>query len=505
MNWLVTTFFVAFVASLLLTVAVRNLARRCGVVDHPDGQRKLHKVPVSLWGGVAVYLALVLGLIAAGWGSFGAGPQFRELALVLIVAAGIVCACGAVDDWRCLNPRFKLLLQVCSVLPIVGFGYWIDRIVAFGCPIQLGWLGIPLTVAWLVGCINALNLLDGMDGLASLVGLVTAAMMGIIANSLGHDHVAVIAVVLGGSLAGFLVHNLPPASIFLGDSGSMVIGLVLGVLGMQSAMKRSATLAITIPAVVMTLPMFDTVLALVRRKLTGRRFDSADREHIHHRLLDRGFTQWQTLCLLGALCLATGAAATAATIFRNDTLAWIAALTLLALAVRLRLFGNHELMLAKRAVARGLAGLARRLIAPGPLHGLPSATKLAQLPFDEAWALFIEALRSWNVGRVELTLAGQGELPRRHSWAQFAAASEDTTQWSIALTFHQHGGQICEIRASGPDLLEPELGVSTGLTGLLKTFGLHFAKHWEQVPGLVVVGENLPAAPADPRPQHKAA
>ncbi len=112
---------------------------------------------------------------------------------------------------------------------------------------------------------------------------------------------AVVAIALAGALAGFLVHNLPPASIFLGDSGSMVIGLVVGILGVQSTLKTSATLSITAPLVVMTFPMFDTVLAIVRRRLTGRRFDAADRQHIHHRLLDRGMNPWLVLAIIGAV------------------------------------------------------------------------------------------------------------------------------------------------------------------------------------------------------------
>ena len=280
-----------------------------------------------------------------------------------MIAAGCVCFVGGVDDRFDLPPRLKLALQTVSVLPIVLFGYYVDRIVAFGCPIELGWLGIPLTVLWLLGCINALNLIDGMDGLASLIGLSAAAMLGIIAASEGHAHVAAMAFVLAASLAGFLAYNLPPASIFLGDSGSMVIGLTVGLLGIQGTLKTSATLAITAPAVVMTLPMFDIMAAIVRRRLTGRRLDSPDRLHIHHRLLDRGWTPWQVLCLLGALCLTTGAAATAATIFRRDALAWIAAVTLVVLMIRLRLFGHHEFALAKEAVVRTLkayAGLGAR-------------------------------------------------------------------------------------------------------------------------------------------------
>jgi UDP-GlcNAc:undecaprenyl-phosphate GlcNAc-1-phosphate transferase len=499
---LLATFSIAFVLSLLLTVAVRAIARRWGIVDRPDGKRKLHKAPVALWGGVAVYLALVLGLLAARWGSFGVGEEFNELSAVLMAAAGFVCVCGAIDDCWSLHPRFKLALQVCAVLPIVGFGYSIDRIVAFGYPLELGWIGIPLTIAWLVGCINALNLVDGMDGLASLVGLLTAAMMGIVAANMGHDFVTVIAVVLAGSLAGFLVHNLPPASIFLGDSGSMVIGLVVGVLGIQGAMKTQATLAVTIPAVIMSLPMFDTLLALVRRKLTGRRFDAADREHIHHRLLDRGLSQWQALCILGALCLATGAAATASTIFRNDSLALITALTLIVLAIRLRLFGNYELALVKRAVGRGILQLARRLGAWAPARRLPEAERLAAMTFEEAWTVLVERLTAAGGCRLGLTLSSDGQYVRRYGWGDAATAADDSTHWSVAVTASREAGEFCKIRADGTRAIDAD--ASRALTGLLRAFAAHFADHIEQIPGLVTIGP-APAPAQEPEPQRQAA
>ena len=357
MSSLVLTSLVTLVASLSLTALVRMLARQWGIVDQPDGGRKLHGRPTPLWGGVAVYGATVLGLLAIRFSPGGASTQFIELSTAWIIAAGFVCFVGSIDDRFDLPARVKLGLQILSVLPIIVLGHYVDRIVAFGYPIELGWLGIPLTVLWLVGCINALNLIDGMDGLASIVGLSTTAMMGVIAASEGHDHVAVIAMILAASIVGFLIYNLPPASIFLGDSGSMVIGLSVGLLGIQGTLKTSATLAITAPAVVMTLPMFDILAAVVRRKMTGRRFDAPDRLHIHHRLLDRGWTPWQVLCLIGAVCLTTGAAATAATIFRRDALAWITAMTLVVLMIRLRLFGYEEFALLKGASVRSIKSL----------------------------------------------------------------------------------------------------------------------------------------------------
>lgn len=383
MGWLTLTTAVTFAASLALTAVVRAAAGRWGIVDHPDGGRKIHPRPVPLWGGLAVYAAVVLGLAATVLGG-GGGEEFAVLCAAWMLAAGFVCLVGSVDDRFDMPPRVKLLLQTVSVLPIILMGYYVDRIVAFGHPIELGWLGVPLTVLWLLGCINALNLIDGMDGLASIVGLSTAAMLGVIAVGEGHPHVAALAFVLAASLAGFLVYNLPPASIFLGDSGSMVIGLSVGLLGIQGSMKTSATLAVTAPVVVMTLPMFDIVAALVRRRLTGRRFDAPDRRHIHHRLLERGWTPWQVLWLLGSLCLTMGGAATAATIFRLDALAWIAAILLIVVLIRLRLFGHHEFALIKIAAIRAFRTYSIfRILSPRPRSSGAKKTIVFDDPNDE--------------------------------------------------------------------------------------------------------------------------
>jgi UDP-GlcNAc:undecaprenyl-phosphate GlcNAc-1-phosphate transferase len=473
MSSLVVTFALTAAASLLLTPLVRRLARRWGVVDRPDNVRKLHGRPVPLLGGAAVYLALVVGIGAAQYGSFGTGPALTQLSLLLVLTAGCVCFFGGVDDYRHLRPRTKLLFQTISVLPMVCFGC-VDQVVAFGVPIELGWLGVPLTVLWLVGCINALNLLDGMDGLASIVGLATATMMGLIAGTEGHPHVAVIASVLAGALAGFLVYNLPPASIFLGDSGSMVIGLVVGTLGIHGGMKTSATLSITAPAVVMALPMLDVVLAVIRRRLTGRQIAVADRQHIHHRLLDRGLTPWQVLCVLGAICLTTGAAATTATLFRSDTLAWTITLSLLVLAIRLRLFGHYELSLVKRAVAGGLALLAARLGAPGGSDDPPCPEELAALPFGEVWSLLLEEIRPWKVARMELLLSGPKLPARQFHWTD-PAADQHRCTCGLSVNRQRSDGIRCVLEASMLESTGPEWLYMNRLAALLEVFAARFA------------------------------
>ncbi len=509
---------VTFAASLLLTAVVRAIARRWNIVDCPDGKRKLHGRPVPLLGGVAVYAATAIGLLAVRFFD-DASENFCKLSSAWMIAAGFVCFVGAIDDRFNMRSRVKLALQIVSVLPIVLMGYYVDRVVAFGCPINLGWLGIPLTILWLVGCINALNLIDGMDGLASIIGLSAVAMLSVIAASEGQPHVSAMAIVVAASLTGFLIYNLPPASIFLGDSGSMVIGLSIGLLGMQGSLKTTATLAITAPAVIMTLPMFDIVAAIVRRRLTGRRFDSPDRQHIHHRLLDRGWTPWQVLCLMGALCLTTGAAATAATIFRRDALAWIAAISLVVLMIRLRLFGYDEFALAKEAVVHtwksgveswrrfvlNLAAL-RTAARINHLHAAieKAASDESATSNSELWAMLLRSLQEWDFRQVEFCSPAAGR-PRRIRWIDPTSPTDEQCRWSLSVSLPGSDNAICELSAAAVEPMTREKDIAL-LTSLLTAFGTRFAARVEQFFGPAEgVGEEPTIITTYPEHQRKAA
>ena len=360
-NWfyLLIPMAAALTASLALTPLVRGLARRLHVMAYPDAQRRFHPGPMPLLGGVAVYFAMLAGLAAALLLERFRQPDLARLCRVLVPVAAMACLFGAIDDWRTLRSRAKLALQFLAALSIVAAGFSVQFITLFGFRIELGWWGPLLTVCWIMGCINALNLIDGLDGLASLVGISTTTTMGIIALSMNNSHVAAVAFSLAAALAGFLAFNRPPASVFLGDSGSTLIGLVIGVLGIQGSLKSSATLSITAPVVLMTVPMFDVLMAVVRRRLTGQPLALGDREHIHHCLLRRGLGPWQVLAVPGALCVATGAAATFATIFCMEALAWIIAGMLIVLMVRLRIFGHREFDLIYQSVRRQSENLAQ--------------------------------------------------------------------------------------------------------------------------------------------------
>lgn len=469
-----TGFVATMAASVALTPVARHLAIRWGAVDAPDGKRKLQKKPVPLWGGVAVYLSVLLGLALLNFGPGGGSTELQGLSVVLAIAAGIVCVAGCFDDSWDLNARFKLLLQIVAVLPAVVAGYTVDRVVMFGYPVELGWLGIPLTVFWLVGCINALNLLDGMDGLASAVGLSTAAMLAIIAMAEGHPHVAAIAVVLAGALAGFLLFNLPPASIYLGDSGSMVIGMVVGLLSIQGSLKTTATLSITAPAIVMAVPMLDTILAIIRRKLSGMRFDVADRGHIHHRLLDRGLNTWQALCVISALCLVTGASATAATLLRNDTLAWVVTACVFVLMVRLRAFGHHEVALVKLKIAAMLNSLVRRLVIGSRPHPIQKR-RLANARLDEIWNHMIDDVKLLGAVRLEARYGDAAHGEQFREW-EAAPAATDTDQWSLSVGLQSQGGQSCTLTASGWQNAHSKSGHLLQVVDVLQ----RYARHWRR-------------------------
>jgi hypothetical protein len=290
------------------------------------------------------------------------------------------------------------------------------------------------------------------------------------------------------------------------------------VLGIQGTLKTSATLAVTAPVVIMTLPMFDIAAAIIRRRLTGRRFDSPDRLHIHHRLLDRGWTPWQVLCLLGALCLTMGGAATAATIFRRDALAWIAAMSLIVLMIRLRLFGHDEFALLKNAVANFLErrfGFLRWLawkredsgfeVRGSEVRGQGAEVEVfmrdapaANLPL---WDLFLQNLREWDVSKAEFRLSPEDQ-PRLLQWINPASHGDERYGWSLAVSLPDRNGDLCELSIAGVDPRTKEMHLAA-MTSLLKTFGSYFALHADSVFGLPAVEEK--PADIDQRPQRKAA
>jgi UDP-GlcNAc:undecaprenyl-phosphate/decaprenyl-phosphate GlcNAc-1-phosphate transferase len=291
--------FRAFIVSLVLTPICRDVFRSYGVVDQPDAARKVHRYPIPRVGGLAIAISYLVAyvLVRPEEGS----PLAQQLSLVwrLLPGAALAFAIGLLDDLFNLRAWIKLLGQVVAAsLACVGG----VRILSIGGAPTDAWWNIPLTILWLLACMNAFNLVDGLDGLAVGVGLF-ATMTVFTAAMMQHNMVLAVATFpLAGALLAFLCYNFNPATIFLGDSGSLLIGFLLGCYAAIWSNKSATLLGMTAPLMALSIPLLDVALAIVRRFLRRQPIFTADRGHIHHRLLDRGLTPRRVVLVLYGLC-----------------------------------------------------------------------------------------------------------------------------------------------------------------------------------------------------------
>jgi UDP-GlcNAc:undecaprenyl-phosphate/decaprenyl-phosphate GlcNAc-1-phosphate transferase len=345
---LVLAFAGALVAALALTPIARFVARSLRIVDCPDGKRKLQSRPTALLGGVAVLIALAFGI--AGAAHFEVPGTFSQRCCT-VVSFCFLCAAGAWDDIWNLRARWKLLAQLLAALPLVFGVLNVESVQLLGMRLDLGGFGAIFALLWLIAAINAMNLIDGMDGLASTAGICSAVSISVVAWSTGHVACAPLAMALAGALCGFLYFNRPPASIYLGDAGSMVIGLTLAALSLRSATLPTGEVAVAPLFAVLGLPLVDMALAIVRRWLSGHGISQPDRLHVHHRLLDAGFRVPQILALISAICLSLGAFAVLGATTGFDWAVLLGIGLFMTAILRMRLIGHHEWLLAKRWLA----------------------------------------------------------------------------------------------------------------------------------------------------------
>jgi len=305
-------FLLALFASLGFTPVARRLALRLGAIDQA-GARKIHGRPVPRLGGLAVVGAffLALSLLAAfDQGTRDLVSANRDLTAALLLGGLVIAALGLHDDLHGASPGTKLLVEFAVASLIYAADCRVDLVaLPFLEPIALGWLDFPVTLLWIVGVTNALNLIDGLDGLAAGVAAVAAAATGLLAFVSGNPLVVLLAAALAGAALGFLRHNFNPASIFLGDTGSLFLGFMLGALSLKVHHESTAAVGLLASVLVLGLPLVDTTLAVVRRALRGAPLFRADREHLHHRLLAIGLSHRGAVLVLYAASLLLSAAA----------------------------------------------------------------------------------------------------------------------------------------------------------------------------------------------------
>jgi len=308
---------VGFLVTLVVTPLVRGFALRRGLVDRPGG-RKVHERPIPRLGGVAIFLGVavaitmqIMGELRFGWGgTLVSAGRVDVRTIGVIIGMTLIFLVGLWDDLKNLSPGAKFAGQFVAAGVVVACGLRIEYI---GNPlggglIALGLVSIPITLVYIVGFTNVINLIDGLDGLAAGVSAIAAASLAVLAAQGNRLDAAALAVAVIGACLAFLIFNFNPASIFMGDSGALFLGFTLATISLMGVMKSTATIALAVPLLIIGVPIFDTASAIIRRVLHQRPIQEADKGHIHHRLLGRGFDQRQTVLIIYVWCVALAGA-----------------------------------------------------------------------------------------------------------------------------------------------------------------------------------------------------
>jgi len=290
----------AILISFTTTPMVRVFAYKIGAIDIPIDNRRMHKTPTPRLGGLAIYLGFVLTTLIFC-------EEITPALITIWLGGSVIVLLGMLDDVFRLKAMIKFIVQIGVAFIAVWQGVRIERIFIMGDEILFGHWSVLITVLWIVGLTNAINLIDGLDGLSCGVSAISAISLLLVSILMGDDpSMTVLMAVLAGSCIGFLPFNLNPAKIFMGDTGALFLGFTLSVISIQGVMKMHTLVSFVIPIVIFAFPIFDTAFAFIRRILKGKSPFSPDRGHLHHRLIDMGLNQKQTVAILYAVCALLG-------------------------------------------------------------------------------------------------------------------------------------------------------------------------------------------------------
>lgn len=302
----VIVFTVAFVVTLLMVPASKRIAVAIGAIDYP-GNRRMNTVPVPRCGGIALYCGLLaacfsmyLGIRFFGWEAVDLYAMKDVNYLVLFLGVTVMFTVGLVDDIAQLTPRVKLCGQIIAAIIVVLAGISIStvRSLADGEIMSLGWLDYPLTVIYLVAFVNVINLIDGLDGLAAgIVAIISMSLLYLVFMR-GSFTLAVICIALVAVCIAFLCFNFPPASVFMGDSGSHLLGLVVGIVAISGIVRAQSLVVLLVPIIIAGVPVLDTLSAIIRRMRGNQPVREGDTNHIHHRLMRAGLGRVRSVLVL---------------------------------------------------------------------------------------------------------------------------------------------------------------------------------------------------------------
>ena len=324
---IVIAFACAFFISVTTTPVVRTLAFKFGVTDIPKDNRRMHKKEMPLMGGVAIFAAFTVSVLLF------CKPTVPTV--TMLIGNLVIVITGIIDDKYDINAFVKLFLQIAASLIAVCGGITIEQINILGFDIEFGVFAPLVTVLWITAITNAVNLIDGLDGLSCGVSTISAAtlLVTLIRTDTDINVICMIAILVGACM-GFLPFNFNPARIFMGDTGALFLGYTLGVLSIQGCFKLNGIISFWVPILIFALPLADTTFAFLRRILTGKSPFHADRGHLHHKLIDKGFDQKHAVMILYAV---SGMLGIAAILF---SFGWTLKALIMAAAAIVILYGN---------------------------------------------------------------------------------------------------------------------------------------------------------------------
>lgn len=392
------------VAALFLTPLCRDMAVRWGVLDRPDSKRKTHTQPIPRVGGIPIFIAYLGTFALLLLLHFRAGIMIRnnfELIWKIFPAAALVFLIGLLDDIYDLRPWQKLLGQIAAAVMAFLSGLRLSDVSGFHLGI---WLTLPVTVIWLIGCANAFNLIDGVDGLSAGIGFFATITTVIEALLRSNVPLALATVPLAGALLGFLRYNSNPATIYLGDSGSLLIGFLLGCYCILWSGKSATALGMTAPLMVLAIPLLDTLIAIARRYLRDKPVFGPDRGHIHHKLLARGFTSRRVVYVLYTISGIGACFSLLQSTFQERFGGWIILLFCGGVCLGVRYLGYAEFDAARRIV---FGGAVRKLLnAELELMALRDTLDNAST-VEECWNTLKLRYSDFGFSEVRLKLAGR--------------------------------------------------------------------------------------------------
>lgn len=292
--------------SFLFTPVSKLLANKYGAIDHPDGYRKMHKQDTPRLGGLAIIFSFS---ILAFFASFAITKEVNHNFIIICLCSLLVCVVGAIDDIITLPAWIKVIFELIIATIATLWGGAIENIFIFDTVIKLGGWGIVITIMWYFVVMNSINLIDGLDGLATLVTIIISVAILVIAILQNSTETIIFSSALIGALMGFFPHNIYKHNIFMGDSGSLSIGFILASISVLEMFKSFVFISAITPAIVFALPLFDMISVFAQRTVNGQNPFKADRRHIHHKLMDLGFSSAGTVLTIVIVTFGFAAAA----------------------------------------------------------------------------------------------------------------------------------------------------------------------------------------------------